>query len=242
MTDIVCQRNDKLASGDIENGKVVVNKKSPSKYQRQPDIIEQCAQAYIENPRPRRLGKLFVFWYNSQNEPRIVVGPDFYFSILELVLVNGILGLILASANNTNPIIFWSGLSILLFHDFAFLATICKNQGLPPRNPNYHSKGYLNKVKTVDHTKYCRTCKTIARKDVYTEHCSFCEYCVEELDHHCPWSSKCIGKGNMLPFKLFIAGITASFIFAFVGGGAVVGSNMHHEKVKHKNSTKNHLL
>lgn len=171
-----------------------------------------------------------------------MVGPDFPFSLVELLLVNGIVGLILASANSSsNTIVFWTGLCILLFHDLAFLATVCMNQGIPPRNPNLHSKGYLNKVKTVDHTKFCKTCKTIARKDIYTEHCSFCEYCVEELDHHCPWSSKCIGKGNMIAFKMFIAGLSASFIFAFVGGGAVVGSNMHHEKVKHK-STKNHLL
>mmetsp|Transcript_34243 Transcript_34243/g.45150 ORF Transcript_34243/g.45150 Transcript_34243/m.45150 type:complete len:138 (-) Transcript_34243:254-667(-) len=137
---------------------------------------------------------MYVFWYNSKNEPRIVIGPDFWFSLLELFLVNAILGFILSQATSDSlRLVFYAGLTILLFHNVSFLATIMMNQGLPPRNPNTHSKGYLNKVKTVDQTKFCRYCKTIARKDVYTEHCSFCDYCCEELDHHCPWSSKCIG-------------------------------------------------
>ena len=29
--------------------------------------------------------------------------------------------------------------------------------------------------------------------------------CVEDLDHHCPWCSKCIGKNNMMFFKAFLA-------------------------------------
>ena len=66
--------------------------------------------------------------------------------------------------------------------------------------------------------KFCGICKVIARKDVETEHCTFCDYCVEGLDHHCPWSSKCIGRGNMLAFKTFLAGVGMSFIYAFLGG------------------------
>lgn len=37
-----------------------------------------------------------------------------------------------------------------------------------------------------------------------TEHCDDCDACVEELDHHCPWTGKCIAKGNMVPFQIFL--------------------------------------
>lgn len=28
-------------------------------------------------------------------------------------------------------------------------------------------------------------------------HCYDCNVCVDELDHHCPWTGKCIGKKNL---------------------------------------------
>ena len=94
---------------------------------------------------------MFAFWYNGKNEPRIVIGPDFGFSLLELFLTNGIVGLILNSARNQGLLpLLYCGLGILLIHNIAFMTTILRNQGLPPRNPNVHSKGYLNKVKAIE--------------------------------------------------------------------------------------------
>jgi len=55
------------------------------------------------------------------------------------------------------------------------------------------------------------------------EHCIFCNYCIVDLDHHCPWSSKCIGRGNIVAFKLFLMTMMTSIvyvvgIFAYVAG------------------------
>jgi len=41
-----------------------------------------------------------------------------------------------------------------------------------------------------------------------TSHCYDCNVCVIELDHHCPWTGKCIGKGNMFFFNAFLASLT----------------------------------
>ena len=35
-------------------------------------------------------------------------------------------------------------------------------------------------------------------KATKVDHCHECKVCVESHDHHCPWCSKCIGKGNIL--------------------------------------------
>lgn len=71
---------------------------SSNKSKRCENVVEQCARAYTDDPRPRRLGKMFAFWYNGKNEPRILIGPDWLFSLVEMCLANGIIGMILNSA------------------------------------------------------------------------------------------------------------------------------------------------
>ena len=43
--------------------------------------------------------------------------------------------------------------------------------------------------------------KCFVMRERGTQHCYDCGLCVEQLDHHCPWSGKCIGKGNIRPFQ-----------------------------------------
>ena len=93
---------------------------------------------------------MYAFWYNGKNEPRVVVGPDIGFTLLELALVNGIVGLVLSGAYSHGlSLVFWAGAAILVTHNLSFLTTALMNQGLAPRNPNVHSQGYLNSVKTI---------------------------------------------------------------------------------------------
>ena len=95
---------------------------------REIDVVEQCARAYAETPRPWRLGKMFACWYNRQGEPRIVVGPDVVFSLVEMGLVNGLMGMVLKSIRKQElwPV-FFAGIALLLLHDFAFGATVMYN-------------------------------------------------------------------------------------------------------------------
>jgi hypothetical protein len=49
-----------------------------------------------------------------------------------------------------------------------------------------------------------------------TQHCYDCGLCVRELDHHCPWSSKCIGAGNIVAFRWFLGTLLAHCVFTGV--------------------------
>ncbi|TYH93262.1 hypothetical protein ES332_A13G241900v1 [Gossypium tomentosum] len=51
-------------------------------------------------------------------------------------------------------------------------------------------------------SQLCTTCKII--KPLRAKHCSTCDRCVEQFDHHCPWVSNCVGKKNKWDFFLFI--------------------------------------
>ncbi|OQR93773.1 hypothetical protein ACHHYP_02309 [Achlya hypogyna] len=45
-------------------------------------------------------------------------------------------------------------------------------------------------------------------------HCYECEVCIDGLDHHCPWTGKCIGKRTLRWFYLFLWLITLHLTFS----------------------------
>jgi amino acid transporter len=50
--------------------------------------------------------------------------------------------------------------------------------------------------------RYCESCE-IYQEDMKTFHCYECSYCIQERHHHCEWLGKCIGKNNILIYKVF---------------------------------------
>ena len=49
---------------------------------------------------------------------------------------------------------------------------------------------------------FCDRCE--GYRPIGAIHCNDCNVCIEEYDHHCPWSSKCIGKRNVMVFHTFL--------------------------------------
>ena len=58
----------------------------------------------------------------------------------------------------------------------------------------------LNPANAPEGHKPCGFCKVFV--PVSARHCSTCDKCVEEFDHHCRWLNSCVGKRN---YKYFIA-------------------------------------
>ncbi|KAM3138404.1 hypothetical protein pb186bvf_009490 [Paramecium bursaria] len=63
------------------------------------------------------------------------------------------------------------------------------------------------------HMWYCYKCQCIQPERSY--HCDFCEVCIKNYDHHCPWTGKCIGEGNIIQFYIFIC-TTIGFFTYFI--------------------------
>jgi len=60
---------------------------------------------------------------------------------------------------------------------------------------------------------FCRECKFYVYKNRNVNHCYDCGICVEGYDHHCPWTSKCIGCYNLISSYVFLVSLVINFIF-----------------------------
>ena len=49
--------------------------------------------------------------------------------------------------------------------------------------------------------------------DKGTEHCVECGICIMNNDHHCPWTSKCVGKKNIKMFYIFVGSLATHIVY-----------------------------
>lgn len=48
--------------------------------------------------------------------------------------------------------------------------------------------------------------------------------CIEGYDHHCPWTSKCIGRGNVVAFYVFLIMTPLLILYCSIAFGVLLNA------------------
>ena len=169
-----------------------------------------------------------------------MVGPDYPCMLVTYLLIvgGGLLTCVFQTDEATWQRTCMFGWTILTF--FAFSMAACSDPGIifnsgedkPPEldveafinNPAPNSAPPQTDLEAAQRRLKAPTTAMKFTKCVHCEvyrtakasHCYECNLCIEELDHHCPWTGKCIGKKTIRRFYFFLFAVATQIIFAIV--------------------------
>ena len=88
-----------------------------------------------------------------------------------------------------------------------------------------HSKAVHAHNSRNEDYKVCGKCYLVSLKSDHVEHCTVCNVCYIQRDHHCAWTSKCIAKGNLYTFYGFVTLTLGLILLLYIGVfGFIFGS------------------
>ena len=161
-------------------------------------------------------GKIKILKYDNNNDPLFVLGPDYiYFFIL--IFLNLLIIAFFAYVQYC-----YSTLTIRFFGFLISLIQISIYIYCSLKNPGYPKQAFQDPSLLQEKEGYyrrCKECGIIVDLRKYPAHCYDCKICCEGFDHHCSWSSKCIGSGNIMEFRLFL--ITFFLLCTYFGISAI---------------------
>ena len=160
-----------------------------------------------------KYGNYKIFKFDKNGDPLFLIGPDYHFFIF-LLIINLVYFLFLSGILIflSNIIICFFGIILNLIQIGSFVICGIKNPGLPKRE--MQNENLL--IKRPNRYQRCPSCHFIIDKSKHFVHCNACGCCCEGYDHHCPWTSKCIGKGNIFYFNGTLIMVCIIFIYFIV--------------------------
>ena len=163
------------------------------------------------NPnKERKFGANHIILFRN-GEPFIMLGPDVKYYVWIVPIVSFLSVCIYSLKNNSELQKFMFSLAYLFFV-ISYTILLVKNPGIPT------NKNKIDFAELQKNYRQCDVCGCISLKNGngMTLHCQECDVCVEKFDHHCPFATKCIGRGTAIFFKIWIVSILIFFFAAFV--------------------------
>jgi len=199
--NIITDINDNKINKDININKIENNLKNYYKY-----FIKFGINFF-------KIGNNICWKFDDNYDPKYVIGPHWYTFILLNIIIT-IFAVVMDKfilkkfSNLLCEIIFFFLLFLLYFFYFK---NFLSNPGilLILNNHNNNNKVNNNNQNNVD----CSICKIYYNYNKKIYHCKFCNVCIEGFDHHCIWIGKCVGKKNILYFKLFLTNVILIYIY-----------------------------
>jgi len=191
--------NEKYASYDEEN---ILSHSS--------DSTRDSVRLLSDYHPNRYFGKSIVFGFKN-GEPRYSLGPHWpLFVITWIALEAGGIFYLIKFAENLNLLMKIVTMAFIIFQGFIYIATALTNPGIhTAQNPDDPEL-----MKLTENRDFCIKCKVIRDED--TVHCTDCKVCIKGYDHHCPWTGKCIGAGNLTPFYAFLISTVVYIVYFMV--------------------------
>ena len=161
----------------------------------------------------KKLGNTYSFFGDIYGNPRIIIGPHWYLFVFVTIFFSSIFSLeVIFFYKYSSFFMKFTGFFIYFIFLFSYSYTALINPGYPKHDIN----SIIGEPR--DKFIYCSTCKMWINKEKNIQHCFDCDICVEGLDHHCPWTGKCIGAKNLISFYIFVGSIFILIVhFMLVG-------------------------
>jgi len=160
--------------------------------------------------KPCRIGKTILICgrRDSVFPFQCLVGPDWHCMLVTFALIIGVpivFMFYVAFKLHVLVGIFGALLSASLIICYSMAA--CSDPGIV----------FVSEIKSdesKDDLVECGRCNILRPKNA--SHCYDCEVCIKDLDHHCPWTGKCIGQRNMRFFTCFVALVCMNIMYVVV--------------------------
>ena len=162
-----------------------------------------------------RKGNMIMLCFNKEGVPLIAIGPNISLAFSMMITIDIFSFCYFYFLWN---ILFrfyaYIGIIIFFIQAISYLITILINPGIPSKELWLENYKHLDEIGTY---RICNVCKIIMRNEDKTDHCDECNICIIGADHHCPWTSKCVGANNKNMFYIFVFSTFTLLIYFICG-------------------------
>ena len=152
-------------------------------------------------------GNMHVYWRDVLGKPRILIGPQWWCSLIGMVLLSSvalIVAMILWPLMSTFCMLIYFGL--FGFSMAMYMLLVLSDPGVIAQRLDSRSRIDYEGREIYE----CERCLSLVQQRAV--HCDFCDVCIDRHDHHCVCLGKCVGSKNLVAFYIFVMSIPCFFV------------------------------